>query len=366
MIIYSKKVIQFIQELNQLIRHILVQEVGLKVNKNRFYDFQHRFSYPLCIVIYNTKRMLAYFDSHFYEMGFHECLMQASKEDLLNIIRHEIAHYLVYIQYGETQAHGTTFRKQCEKFGWGPEVYEATIQLTPSQENRELEKSHIFRKVQKLMALASSHNSNEAEQAMIKSQQLLLKHHINVQQASESFEEKIVLKRLMKQKREDAKMRSIARIIETFFVSVVFKHSNGFTCLEVLGDLVNVEIAEYVTTFLEREMEALWDQAKNQLGLKGKIAKNSFFMGIARGYLDKIHAFKHIYENEMVNGLMIIEKKLHQAKEMVYQRLSRSKSKGNFCSTSSSLGEQMGKQLTIRPAIQKSPNGSSVPLLSQF
>ena len=60
----------------------------------------------------------------------------------------------------------------------GEEVYKATSCLEGEQNLSEVEESNVLRKVKKLMALAASNNENEAELAMIKSQQLLIKHHI--------------------------------------------------------------------------------------------------------------------------------------------------------------------------------------------
>jgi predicted SprT family Zn-dependent metalloprotease len=46
--------------------------------------------------------MLGYFDPNFYELGFHECLMHSNRELLQNIIKHELAHYITFINYGDT------------------------------------------------------------------------------------------------------------------------------------------------------------------------------------------------------------------------------------------------------------------------
>ena len=67
------------------------------------------------------------------------------------------------------------------------------------------------------MALATSSNKNEAEQAMIKSQQLLLKHNIESKYIGGEDEEKVFLKRIMKQKKENAKMRSHRHYFGNFF-----------------------------------------------------------------------------------------------------------------------------------------------------
>lgn len=352
MIVYSQKIIRFLHDLKSTLKEVLTQEIRLKVHGDRFYDRRQVNSYPIQVVIFNQDRMLGYFDPNFYELGFNECLMHSGREQLRNVIRHELAHYLTFILHGETaQPHAPEFKAFCRQMGWGEEVYQASFHLEPGA---ELEESAIFRKVQKLMALSTSSNKNEAEQAMIKSQQLLLKHNIESRYIEGEEEEKIFLKRLLKQKRKDAKMCAIGTILSTFFVSVVFTRSGDFVYLEILGNGVNVEIAEYVANILHVELEKLWHQAKGSANLKGAIARNSFFFGLAKGYCNKIEALKREHRSDVSKSLMVIEKKLMDAKAMVYQRLSSSKSGGYYCAEASSVGEQMGRQLTINPAIKHS------------
>lgn len=340
MTIYSKKVFLFIAEIRQAIRSILSKEVGLKVTQNRFY--KTTYSYPINVVIYNNKSMLGYFDSNFFELGFHESLMYVSKSQLYDIIRHELAHYLVFIQQGQVQSHGSEFKTLCISLGWGQSVFQATCCL--EKEENPIEASGILRKVQKLMALSQSGNPNEAELAMLKAQELLLKHNMDASYI-ESDEDKVVLKRILQQKKEDGKMRAIARILETFFVSVVYRKASGFVCLEILGDPTNVEIAEYVAGYLTTELDTLWKNTQ----LKGLIAKNSFFHGLAKGYCTKIDALKRGYD---IHALMVIEKKLTEAKSLVYPKLTQSKSSRSHCPGSSALGEAAGKNLTINPALK--------------
>lgn len=345
MTFYSKKVFLFIAEIHQTIHAILSKEAGLKVARNRFYKALH--SYPINVVIYNNKSKLGYFESSFFELGFHETLMYVSKSQLHDIIRHELAHYLLFIQHGDQiQPHGTEFRTFCLSLGWGQTVFAATCCL--EKEESPIEASGVLRKVQKLMALSHSANSNEAELAMIKAQELLLKHNMDASYLESLDEDKVLLKRVMKQKKEDGKMRAIARILETFFVSIVYRKAAGFVCLEILGDPVNVEIAEYVAGYLSSELDMLWKHS----GLKGMIAKNSFFHGIAKGYCTKIDALKRSYDTSTAHALMVIEKKLTHAKALVYPRLTQSKSTRNHCSGSAALGEAAGKNLNINPALK--------------
>ncbi len=352
MIVYSTKIIGFIAEIKRALKCILMREVGLRVHSDRFYDKMERFSYPIKVVIYCNKRMLGYFASDFFELGFHERLMYVPKEQLYDIIRHEIAHYLTYIQHGEgLLPHGVEFRKICENFGWGESVYKATTCLDDGSHILEPTENSILRKVQKLMALSSSSNAYEAEQAMLKSQELLLKHNLDPSPSVD--DERVVMARVLMQKKESAKMRAIANILDTFFVTVVFSRAQGAICLEIVGSQVNVEIAEYVAHFLDIELEKQWEDAKKKhRSLKGMVAKNSFFLGIAKGYCEKVAQLKRSYSSDISRALLACEKKLVDVKAMVYPRLRYSRSSAGFCSTSSSLGQEVGSALTINPAIR--------------
>ncbi len=297
--------------------------------------------------------MLGYFDSEFLELGFHECLMQSSKEKLKDIIRHEIAHYITYILHGNTQPHGNEFCAFCQNMGWGETIYKATTCLDDGHFTQAFT-NPILNKIQKLLALSTSSNEHEAELAMVKSQQLLLKYNLDARYISTNEEEYFVLKRVMKRKREDAKMRAISKILETFFVNIVLNRTSEFTYLEIVGTEVNVEIAEYVCSVLEIEFDNLWNHAQLTSKLHGTIAKNSFFLGISKGYCNKINALKKSYNTNVTHALVALEKQLVEAQTMAYPRLRSVTRKGSYCPTSSQLGEQAGKHLNINPAINKS------------
>jgi hypothetical protein len=355
MFIYSKKIIRFVSDIKRMIRDVLSQELCLKVGQSRFYNQRGTISYPIHVVIYNHKSMLGYFDPSFYELGFHECLMHSSQEQLGQVVRHEIAHYINFIKYGLLiQPHGVEFKSLCAQMGWSEEVSRATLCLEDPLKESAPAESVIFRKVQKLLALASSRNQHEAELAMLKSQQLLLKHNLESKYVEGDSDEKVVLKRILKQKRVDAKMRALAKILETFFVGTVYNRAGGFIHLEIMGSAANVEIADYVAAFLQDELECLWDQARQHTSVRGLTARNSFFLGLAKGYCNKVQALKRDYPSAVTQVLMVIEKQLVDAKALIYPRLSSTRSSAGHCQAASALGERMGKQLHINPALRSS------------
>jgi hypothetical protein len=349
MFVYSKKILAFTHEIKDTIRRILTHEIRLKCAGRRFYNKLQTRSYPIHVIIYNHKSMLGYFDPHFYELGFHECLMRVSKEQLTNIIRHELAHYVTFTKHGGTiLPHAPEFRDFCKSCGWGEEVYNATTEL--EFEPAAIEESAVLRKVQKLMALGSSSEPHEAEQAMIKSRQLLLKHNLEAKEPEEDTA-KVAMQRILQQKRESAKMRAIASIVKTFFVGIVYHRGEEYTTLEIIGDPVNVEIGEYVAKVLEIELENLWLQAQKTARLKGATAKNSFFLGVAKGYCQKVEALKKEHTANEAKALIVMEKQLLEAQDMVYARLSSKTSSARYCPSSGKQGEKMGRMLNINPAI---------------
>ena len=97
MFVYSKKIAQFIHTIKNVIKDILLHEVRLHVTGNWFMDRFGETYYPIAVGIYNDRNMLGYFDPGLYELGFHERLMYASEKQLHDIVRHELAHYLLFI-----------------------------------------------------------------------------------------------------------------------------------------------------------------------------------------------------------------------------------------------------------------------------
>ncbi len=362
MIIYSQNIVLFIKEVHLAIKKILSEEIGLQVRGDRFYDAKKRCSYPISIVIYNNTSMLGYFDPSFYELGFHENLMHMNEKQRKNVIRHELAHYLTFIKYGSgIEAHGAEFKNFCKNLGWDEEVSKARICLEDVPQSPSTP-SDTLRKVQKLLALAESSNAFEAELAMIKSRELLLKLNIDASALNSPEEEKILLQRVLKQKQKTAKLRAIAKILETFFVSSVFRQGSDHVCLEILGSETNVRIAEYVAHALDQKMDILWDQIKHSHDLKGITAKNSFFLGLAKGYCDKIQHLKRSYEESTSNALIVLEKKLQSAQALVYPSLRSMRTGSRYDREASFLGEKAGKALNINPGLSEktTPSGFTI------
>ena len=176
----SKASLSFVRRLKSYAWDILAYEMGITVHQTHFKcgDYMWR----LNIACFEDPQVLGYFDADSLLIGVNRMLMLQAGEDFLkNLLRHELAHYICYINHGRDMPdHGKEYRKLCRHCGWGKAVFNAKIdknELSLSlQKNREEEK--VLDKIKKLMALGSSSNRHESDTATLKANELLVKHNL--------------------------------------------------------------------------------------------------------------------------------------------------------------------------------------------
>jgi hypothetical protein len=334
-ILYSNVIFAFLKKAKFLARKILSEEMKLRVGRTRF--FIKNTSYPLHFVTFEHPSKLGYFQSDLMEIGINKVFLFESEEKLLDLIRHELAHYLTFIEHGSyVPHHGKAFHAICKRYGWNTEISRAVIQIEKITQNEKL-----LDKIRKLLSLAKSHHQSEAEAATLKAQELLIKYNLDLRESGDTMH----LLRILPQKRSSAKLHAISSILKTFLVHPVFNHGKGCVYLELLGEKVNVEIAEYVAHFLDQKFELLWKQAKKeQPKLKGLASKNSFFRGLSEGYLSKTQP--------QTKALVKIEKQLIEIAHRVYPHLCHAKSFSKHHKIAAIMGQKKGKKLFIQHGIK--------------
>ena len=356
MLFYSQASQSFIRRLEHYARNIMVYEMGIRFRQTRFVCGDY--TWPLDIVCFEHPSKLGYFNAESIEMGVNRLLMvQASEDFLKNLLRHELAHYICYIHHGrDISDHGKEYRRLCRNCGWGKKVFNAKVnkkEITLSlQKNCDDEK--VLSRIKKLMALGSSSNRHESEAATLKANELMVKY--NLQKASLDAtaidEEAYYVLVAAKAKRTNATLRALARILKNFMVRTIYSRKKTHTALEILGTRLNVELAAYVADFLQHEFEHLWKKAqKENPGLKGIVAKNSFLMGIAKGLDAKLKVSTSQKASGQSRQMTLIETALDRATEMAYPHLGIERSKSRHCSHGAALGEMAGKNISINPGI---------------
>ncbi len=347
--IYSQNIVLFIAKCETWLKQIITQETPHNLLRSRF-KMGH-YTYPLHIVVFTDSQNLGYFDPHTYQIGLHQNLMFSAKEHVIkNILRHELAHYLCYIENQDlAERHGDKFKEICTRYAWEDRVSKASLNIDLANNYEgDLVSEKLINKVKALLKLAESDNVHEAELATIKANQLLLKHNIS---NLDMYDAKLYIKSILEFKRRNAKLNAIYEIIKHFLVKPVFVYGRGCVFLEVSGSKENVELAEYLGVFLDRELENLWKRATHLTGLR---AKNSFFTGIARGHDEKMHTYTKDYSPSDQKALIKITTDLDEKVKKFYRsRLSSGGQSGSSLDSEAyQSGKQTGKSLTINAAVK--------------
>lgn len=348
MFIYDSTTVAFIQKTEAFVREIL-QSLGLEVRRSRFL-FQ-RYLYPIQVVVFEGKEW-GHFDASYLQIALNRRLIFEAKDSVIrDILKHELAHYFTWILHKNASPHGAEFRKVCEDFGFPQEVSKATMNLEEANSSKEgdLACERVLEKVKKLLSLAQSSNVHEAELATIKANDLLLRHNLDYEAQRE---EPIYLDRLLLRKRKDSKISAIYSILKHFIVRPVISQGRESCCLEVSGTLTNVKIAGYVAGFLDLELDYLWKDAQGAHGIKGVRSKNSFFLGVAEGFDQKMTEVKRNYSEQDKRALAVVEKKLDVDTQLIYGRLGRSSSGHQTDNMAKNIGHSAGLKLSIKNAVE--------------
>jgi hypothetical protein len=348
MFIYDSTTIAFIQKTETFLREILLSS-GIEVKRSRF--LFNSYLYPIQVVVFEGKEW-GHFNASYLQIGLNKRLIYEAKDSVVrDILKHELAHYFTWILHKDVSPHGPEFRKVCADFGFPHEVSQATMNLEASNLSKEgdLASERVLEKVKKLLSLAQSSNIHEAEVATIKANDLLLRHNLDYKA---DREEPIYLDRLLLRKRKDTKLSAIYSILKHFIVRPVISQGQESCCLEVSGSFTNVKLAGYVATFLDNELDHLWKDAQKNHSMRGVRSKNSFFLGVAEGFDQKMKEVKNRYSENDKKALMVVEKKLDIDTQVIYGRLGRSYSGHQTDRRAKELGHSAGLRLTIRNAVE--------------
>ncbi len=195
-------------------------------------------------------------------------------EYVQEVLYHEMAHQYVEEVLGirEELPHGEAFKRICLENGID---HTATGDIQSWAEKRKSnstissENHKVLDKVHKLLALAQSPNEHEAQNAMTKAHEFLLKHNLSLLDMQTKWN--YIHKQIGEVGRRNPIKTIISAIITRFFfVEAIWtfgydqhKDQSG-QVLEIYGTPENVEMAEYVYDYLQNISEFLWIEHKER------------------------------------------------------------------------------------------------------
>lgn len=364
--ITNKTLFHFTERLKRDALKIMSQEMKLLVHRQRF-EWQGRL-YPISIVAFEHPKTLGFFESSTFSIGMNKILCTQGDELLVqNILRHELAHYWCFLNYGDSiSAHGSEYKRACAQFNWGEEVSSSRLDERALQVmDQNQERSKVIERVQKLLKLGESQNTHEASLATIKANELLIKYNLadlkNLD-AKHLEQEEVCRARVLELKRRNAKSDAIIDILKQFHVEALYAVGANLCAIEVIGSRLNVEASDYLAKFLFHEMDQLLAlHRKNSPALKGLRARNSFFKGLAAGFVADLKK----QNQSIISGteMISLHQKLQQQVAMFYPRLKACTASSKADVNAMKLGALAARDLHIRSGIKPKRGPLSLPFL---
>jgi hypothetical protein len=210
--------------------------------------------------------------------------------EVVEVLRHELAHQYVEEVLGirDEPPHGPTFQRVCRE-----RAIDSRAAGAPDDVEGDPETARLVEKIRRLLALAGSPNQHEAELAMRRAQELMLKHQLSMG----SGERRYVFRHLGTPAKRKTRAEGYlgGLLAEHFFVEVIWSRVydayEGIekSVLEVCGTPENVDMAEYVHAYLMQTAEHLWREARRRRPELRPGDRSAFMSGVISGFSEKLH-----------------------------------------------------------------------------
>jgi hypothetical protein len=291
-------------------------------------------------------------------------VLERSWPEVLGVLLHEMAHQFVDEVLGASHeaSHGEVFQQVCAERGIdgraaGPPVPQAE----PAGEV-----DRVLERIRKLLALAGSSNQHEAEMAMRKAHELMLRHNIEVTRARavDAYE---VAHLGDPQKRgnrvEDAVM---SLLLEFFFVKVIRipvylptlgTHGKVF---EISGSRANLEMARHVYEFLLGTAERLWQQNRSDTRVQSGRDRLAYQAGVIRGFHDKLQSER--VELKSTGLVWVGDGQLEEFYRARHPRITSRRSTVRLTGAHAA-GREAGRSIVLHKPIEHGPAGGGRKLL---
>ena len=209
--------------------------------------------------------------------------------EVMSVLQHELAHQYVdeVLRVRNEPPHGDTFRRVCEERGIDARAGGVPIAAEAPEGDR------ILDRIRKLLALAGSDNRHEAELAMQKAHELMLRHNVDA-----PGDRRYVIRQIGTPEKRGNRVEGavLALLAELFFVKVILVPvwlpllGKRGTAYEISGTQANVDMAEHVYSFLLATADRLWRENRNDTRVRSGRDRLSYQMGVIGGFRDKLLA----------------------------------------------------------------------------
>ena len=284
--------------------------------------------------------------------------------EVLAVLQHEMAHQFVDEVLGvrDETAHGESFRRVCEERGIDARAAGAPAPAAPGTGDLD----RVLDRIRKLLALAGSPNQHEAENAMRKAHELMLRHNVEAAaaQGERSFQARHLGDPLRRTTRVEADV--ITLLTQFFFVRAIRvpvylpRHGRRGLVYEILGTRANVEMASHVHAFLLATAERLWQENRGDRRVRNGRDRMQYQSGVVRGFHEKLAA-----ERAELAGTGLVwvrDARLEQAYHARHPRITTLRRRVRM-SDAHAAGREAGRTVVLHKPVAHGSSGASPRLL---
>jgi hypothetical protein len=276
--------------------------------------------------------------------------------EVVEVLRHELAHQYVDEVLGvrDEPSHGPTFQRVCRE-----RAIDASAAGHPSPAPAEPAAARLTEKLRRLLSLAGSDNRHEAELAMERAQELMLRHQLSL----EGSQRRYVFRHLGKPQRRKSRAESLigSVLIEHFFVEAIWtsvyapRTGHQEQQLEICGSEDNVAMAEYVHDFLLRTAKELWARAYAAGDLRPG-DRSAFMAGVIQGFRNKLNGARRQHQS---TGLVYLgDPGLRDYYRRRHPHVRRRTFAGTTRAAAAARGRAEGKRVVLHRPMEQSSSAS--------
>jgi hypothetical protein len=213
-----------------------------------------------------------------------------------SVLEHEMAHQYVdeFLRVRNEPPHGETFRRVCAERGIDARAAGTPIIGAPDETDPGADR--VLERIRKLLALAGSPNQHEAEIAMRKAHELMLRH--NIEAAATHVARHYEVRHLGDPAKRGTRVESdiLGLLSEFFFVKVIRvpvylpREGKSGSVYEIAGTRANVEMASHVYAFLLATADRLWSANRHDARVRSGRDRLVYQSGVVGGFRDKLLA----------------------------------------------------------------------------
>jgi hypothetical protein len=294
-------------------------------------------------------------------------VLERSWPEVLGVLLHEMAHQFVdeVLGAGHEAAHGEIFHKVCAERGIDGRAAGAPV-APVAQEQPGAEIDRVLERIRKLLALAGSPNQHEAETAMRKAHELMLRHNIEATRAAHADAYDVAHLGDPHKRGNRVEDAVMSLLLEYFFVKViripVYLPTLGKrgAVFEISGTRPNLEMARHVYEFLLGTAERLWQENREDARVQSGRDRLSYQAGVIRGFHDKLRS-----ERVELQGTGLVWVGDGQLDDFYHARHPRITSRRRTVRVSGAhdAGREAGRSIVLHRPIEHGSSGGGKKLL---